>query len=507
MLPKQVDATVDPEKMMKAFAEALGKYIQPENIRKTQTVGAPIGPYIYGPGGLFGVRGLSRDIISTHTQITGSLGEVIPISPSVDTMPLFPYITGFLRSDQQEKNGVCDDPIQAANFKTCIQTTQFGRKEFKTRQAEINRIGQRQDRGEFHDLEVVNGPLVEQMGGLMSGFFGLQNQSAIFAGREMVMRLVEVGVAYQRWFCPQVYVGNPTNNSAGGGYKEFPGLDLLIGTTKIDALTGAACPSLRSDVKSFNGLVDRSDDPDIVKTITTMMRILKSKANSQGLGPVDLRMVMRDELFYALTEIWPCRYITYRCSNIDGANIDPIGAYSVEAMFRMKTEMRQGSFLWVDGFQVPVIIDNCIAEDNHADVAAISAGCFGSDIYIVPFTARGGTIRTLYWEYYDYRNDVLPAVADARAGTFFWSDGGVFLWGLKAPDNWCLELISKVEPRLILRTPQLAGRITDIFYCPLQHVDDPLPSQDYHVNGGISTGRPAPSPFSEWNIAGPGFNS
>jgi hypothetical protein len=502
-------ATVDPSNVMKAFAELLGKYMadNPENIRKTQTAGAPIGPYIYGPGGLFGVRGLERDIISTHTQITGSLGELIPIQSSHDLNPLFPYLTGFLRSDQQEKNGVCDDPIQAANFKTCIQTTQFGRKEFKTRQVEINHIGQRQNRGEFHDLDVVNGPLVEQMGGLMQGFYGLQGQSAIFAGREMVMRLLEVGVAYQRWFCPTVFTGNPTNNSAGGGYKEFPGLDLLIGTSKIDALTGSACPSLYSDVKDFSGKVDRSDDPDIVRVITTMMRILKSRANTQGLAPVDIRMVMRDELFYALTEIWPCRYITYRCSNIDGANIDPIGAYSVESMFRMKTEMRQGSFLYVDGFQVPVIIDNCMSEDNHSTVAAIDAGCFGSEILFVPFTARGGTIRTLYWEYYDYREDVLPGVADAKAGTFFWSDNGVFLWGLKAPDNWCLELISKVEPRLILRTPQLAGRLTNVFYCPLQHSPDPLPKQNYWTNGGVATGRPAPSPYSEWNIAGPGFNS
>jgi hypothetical protein len=501
-------ATVDPQKAMQAFAQLLGQYMSPENIQKAQTVGAPVGPYIYGPGGLFGVRGLSRDIISTHTQIIGSLGELLPIQASNDTDPLFPYITGFLRSDQQEKDAVCDNPPQAANFKTCIQTTVFGRKEFKTRQVEINHIGQRINRGEFHDLQVVNGPLIEQMGGLMQDFFGLQGQSAIFAGREMVMRMVEVGVAYQRWMCPQVYTGNPANSAAGGGYKEFPGLDLLISTTKIDALTGTACPSLYSDIKSFSyRKVDSTVDPDIVRTITTMMRILKTKARKQGLSPVDIRMVMRDELFYALTEIWPCRYITYRCDNIDGSNIDPIGSYSVEAMFRMKTEMRQGSFLWVDGFQVPVITDDCLPEDNHADNETVDAGCFASDIYFVPFTARGNMIKTLYWEYYDYRNDVLPAVADARAGTFFWSDNGVFLWGLKAPDNWCLEVISKLEPRLILRTPQLAGRLTDIAYCPLQHTDDPLPSQDYWVNGGVSSGRPAPSPYSEWAAAGPGFNN
>lgn len=500
--------TVDPQNVLQAFASLVGEFMTKENIRKTQTVGAPLSPYVYGPGGLFGVRGLERDIISTHTQITGSLGELIPIEPSQDLMPLFPYITGFLRSDQQEKDGVCENPPDANSFKTCIQTTIFGRKEFKTRQLEVNHIGQRTNRGEFQDLTILNGPLVDQMSGLMSGFFGLANQNAILAGREMVARLVEVGVAYQRWLCPIVYTGNPANNAAGGGYKEPTGLDLLISTTKVDALTGQSCPSLYSDVKSFSyRQVDNHDDPDIVRTITTMMRILKSKARKQNMSPVDIRMVMRDELFYALTEIWPCRYITYKCSNIDGTDIDPVGQYSVEAMFRMKEEMRAGSFLWVDGFRVPVIIDDCIPEDNAADNAGITAGCFASDIYFVPFSARGGQIRTLFWQYYDYRNAVLPSVNDARANTFFWSDNGVFLWGLKAPDNWCLELISKIEPRLILRTPQLAGRLTDISYCPLQHTDSPLPSQDYFVNGGVTTGRPAPSPYSEWNLSGPGFDS
>lgn len=500
-----MDGTVDPAKFGQAFMDLLGQFAA-GNISKAQTVGAPVGPYVHGPGGLFGVRGLERDVISTHTQVTGSLGEVIPIVSSVDTNPLFPYITGFLRSDQQEKDAVCDDPADAANFKTCIQTTVFGRKEFKTRQAEINRIGQRINRGEFMDLNLLNGPLVDSMGGLMQSFTGLQGQGAILAGREMVMRMVEVGVAYQRWICPTVYTGNPANNSAGGGYKEFAGLDLLIGRNKVDALTGTACPSLYSDVKDFGYReVDSSDDPTLVKTITTMMRILNRKASQQGLAPADIRMVMREPLFYHITEIWPCNYLTYRCFNYDTANIDPVGSFSAETAMRMKEEMRSGMFLYVDGKRVPVIVDDCIMEENHDDNGAIPIGGFASDIYFVPFTARGGSIRTLYWEYYDYRNDVLPAARDAHAApTFFWSDNGVFLWGLKAPDNWCVEVISKMEPRMILRTPQLAGRLQNIVYVPLQHTDDPLPSQDYHVNGGVPTGRPFPSPFSEWNLSGPG---
>ena len=496
--------TLDPV-LAKALADVFGQFAGGENIQKTQTVGAPIGPYVHGPGGLFGVRGLERDVISTHTQFTGSLGEMIPIRASVDQTPLFPYITGFMRSDEKEKNLVCDNPPEANHFKTCIQTTVFGRKEFKTRQVEINRIGQRINRGEFLDLQIVNGPLVEQMGGLMSNFFGLANQQSVLAGREMVSRMIEMGVAFQRWYCPQVYTGNPSNSSAGGGYQEFSGLDLLISTTKIDAISGQACPSLRSDVKDFGyRQVDSTADPDLVKTITTMMRILNRKTEQQGMGPADIRIVMREPLFYAVTEIWPCRYISYRCSVIDGSNIDPIPSLDAWQAVQMRDQMRAGKYLLIDGRQVPVIIDDCIMEDNRADNGAIPIGGFASDIYFVPFSARGGTIQTLYWEYYDYRSDVLPDIAGTRAGTFFWSDNGAFLWGLKAPDNWCLEVIAKTEPRLILRTPQLAGRLTNVVYVPLQHTDDPLPSQDYHVNGGVTTGYPSASPYAEWNLNGPG---
>jgi hypothetical protein len=486
---------------MQAFAAAMSQFL-PENVKKS--TGNPQGPYVHGPGGLFGVRGLSRGVISTHTQITGSLGEMLPIRSTVETNPFFPYITGFLRSDQQEKNGICDDPEEAGNFKTCIQTTQFGRKEFKTRTLEINRVGQIINRGEFMDLELENSPLVNQFGGLMQSFTGLDNQAGILAGREMLERFVEVGVAFQRWFCPTVYTGHPSNSSAGGGYKEFPGLDLLIGTTKIDAQTGQACPSLRSTIMDFGyRQVNSSTDPGIVKAITTMYRILTRKAVQQNLAPVDIAIVMREPLFYALTEVWPCQYNTSGCSVGQSLTQEVNMSNAVE----FRDAMRNGMYLLIDGRRVRVIVDDCIMEDNYADNAAIPTSGFASDIYFVPMTARGGTLRTLYWEYFDYSKGALQAVSDARAGNFFWTDGGVFLWGVRPPNNWCLDAISKVEPRIILRTPQLAGRLTNVTYVPLLHTDDPLPSQDYHVNGGVISGRPGPSPFSEWNLGGPAFTS
>lgn len=496
---KPVDGTVDPQNVLAAFAEIVAKAM-PEQIQKTAS-GTVQGPYLHGPGGLFGVRGLSQDVISTHTQITGSLGETLPIQASNEMNPLFPYITGFIRSDTQEKNGICDNPEEAGNMKTCIQTTVFGRKEFKTREFEVNAIGRVINRGEFTDLNVVNSPLVNPMSGLMQNFFGLSQQNSILAGQEVVSRLVEVAVAFQRWYCPIVYTGNPGNNSAGGGYKEPMGLDLLIGTGKIDALTGTTCPSLDSDVKSFAYRnISSSTDPDISRTLSTMMYILETRARQNNLAPVTFALVMRSQLFFELTRYWPQQY------NTDAATLSQAGLDNLYlANVQMRDAMRNGLYLIINSKQYSVILDDCIPEENKADADALAIGGFASDIYIVPLAARGGSLRTMYWEYFDYSKHVLPQMASLPS--YFWSDSGAFLWGMESPKVWCVDVIAKTEPRLILRTPQLAGRLTDVQYVPLQHVNDPLPSQDYHINGGVRTGRPFPSPYYEANLSGPGFGA
>jgi len=497
----RLDGTLDPNKVMEAFAELIAKNMTPGMLQKTAT-GNPSGPYTHGPGGLFGVRGLSRDIVSTHTQFTGSLGEQLSIRASNETTPLFPYITGFIRSDQQEKDGICDDPPEAGNFKTCIQTTVFGRKEFKSREFEISGTGKVINRGEFDDLRIVNSPLVNQMGGLLQNIFpAVSGDRAISVGQEMLIRMIEIGVAYQRWLCPQVFTGNPANSSAGGGYKEFMGLDLLISRTKIDAETGQACPSLYSDVKDFNyKTVEDAAEPDIYRTLSTMMYILERKAIQQNLNPAEHVLVMRSQLFWELTRFWPIRYNT-EGGGLSQAGLDNLFLENV----RMRDAMRNGQYLTINSRQYRVVLDDCIMEETTADNAAIPLGGYASDIYIVPITARGGTLRTTYWEYFDFRQNVLPQMEGLPV--WFWSDDGVFLWTMGAPKNWCLDVSSQFQPRLIMRTPQLAGRLQNVTYIPLQHTDDPLPSQPYHVNGGVRTGRPFASPFSEYNLSGPGVGA
>src|SRR3990167_1426759 len=134
--------------------------------KHTSPSGTPSTPYYTGPGGLFGVQGLERDVISTRVQPKGIAG-VLPARGSMLTNPLFAYITGFLDVTGSVADGVCDDPQTAGPGKSCIQTAAYGRYSFLTRELELNRVGQQIDRGEFLDLRIINDPLLQSMGSIV----------------------------------------------------------------------------------------------------------------------------------------------------------------------------------------------------------------------------------------------------------------------------------------------------------------------------------------------------
>lgn len=458
--------------------------------------GNPGNNYVHGPGGIFGVSGLEQNVFSTRIQPRGLAGA-LQAKGSIDMYPLYPYITGFLDNTGTDPDTVCEDPMTAGLVKGCIQTAQFGRYSFQTQELELNRVGQRINRGEFLDLRLVNDPLVEEVQGLMGGL--ANGGAALSAAREVVMAWLQLGVSFQNKLIRQVYIGNPANNSAGGGYAEFPGLDILIGTNKVDAITGTECPSLDSDIKNFNyGLVDGST-PDIVEVITYLARYLKHNADRMGFSPVQWAITMRPELFYEITAIWPCSYLTYRCTFRDSSDQARVNVDAGDAI-AMRDDMRNGNYLLIDGTRFPVIIDDGIVEESNTNNGAIPSGDFASDIYFIPLSVRGG-LQTTYFEYLDYTQGAMLGVQDGRYTDSYWTDGGRFLWHKKVPINWCVQWLAKIEPRIVLLTPQLAGRIMNVRYSPLQHTRTAFPGDPYFVDGGV-TSRTGPSLYSDWNLPG-----
>jgi len=146
----------------------------------------------------------------------------------------------------------------------------------------------------------------------------------------------------------------------------------------------------------------------------------------------------------------------------------------------MRDSMRTGQYLMIDGQRVDVILDDAIAETEPV------AGVFSSTIYFVPLTVLGN-VPVTYLEHFNY--DAPGAAMDAARvfapdGSYYSSDSGRFLWHRKPPTNFCVQFLAKTEPRLLLLTPHLAGRLTNVRYSPLMHERGSFTNDGYFVDGG-----------------------
>ena len=150
----------------------------------------------------------------------------------------------------------------------------------------------------------------------------------------------------------------------------------------------------------------------------------------------------------------------------------------------------------INGVDYRVVVDDGIFEHNASNNQNLSPGEFASSIYIVPLTVIGNFPVT-YREYLNYRSPVATANVNAiDTLPQFWTDDGVFSWAYDQ-QLWCFKLGMKTEQRVILRTPQLAGRIDYIKYTPTDHLRSPYPDSDYFADGGVSY-RPADSTYAVW---------
>lgn len=462
--------------------------------------GTPQGPMMHGPEGLWGVMGVERQIISTHVH-GPSLAARLPAVASSAIYPYFGYLTGFqdTTGDDADWDSSCEDPPTAGAMKNCFQTAQFGQIARQTREVDISRIGELINRGEVTDLVIVNDPVYDQMANIAPTVPGQPNLR-----REVLVRMMELGVSFQRAMAPLVFTGDPANNQ-GTGYQEWPGLDVLITTAHEDAFTGQQCPSLDSTIVDM-AYADASDpDAGYVNTLTYAMYYLERLARQTNLDPVEFAFVMRPELFYEITANWPCTYLTYRC--IFGADADQ-ARLNIDAaeVIRMRDAMRNGEYLIIGSKRYEVILDGYMHEQTEAEISSgggtptADSTCFASDVYIVPLRVAGN-ILSLYWEYFNF-DMAMQAAADMRManGPFWSTDGGRWLWNWKLHVNTCIQAIARIRPRILLRTPQLAMRLQNVMYChgTQFNVRDVLPGDSFFVNGGV-TGRSFTQPFSAWN--------
>jgi hypothetical protein len=461
---------------------------------KHDASGTPIATgYFHGPGGLLSFPGVDQDVFHTIVGNKGIIGQ-LPAIPTLFTDPTYYTITGIQAGVGDQPTAECGDPPTGGLTKGCLTTAPLGRYEFATRELDLNRLSQRVDRADPTDLRIVGSPIDAD------GFWGTgPGDPALpsdFLVNALSKFLTERAVFAHRTLSQQLWVGSAANNV--GAATQLNGFQVLVNTGFVDAITGTVCPSLDSDVKDFNYADVGANCAGLVTALTSMFHYLKSLSSRTGVDPVRWVFVMRESAFDQIVRCWPCSYLTSMCqvTNASGQRVNVDAGDQVA----MRDAMMQGKFLLIDGAQIEVIIDDGIPENNSAH-PNVGEGCFSSDIYIIPLSVLGGTAVT-FMEYFQYQT---PAVMDAFAkGVLGEVEGPWLTWPRQT--NQCFVLNAKIEPRLILRAPWLAGRLQNVQYCPLQHERDPFPGQSYHVDGG-KTSIPGPSYWGLWERGGGGTGS
>lgn len=439
----------------------------------------------HGPGGLLSNAGMRPGVANAMVMPIQGLASILPMRPSNETNPLRGIFTGVTASTGSEPADRCSDPPSAGVSQLCTTTAVWGWFGRSSRELRLDTFGRIINRGEFTDYRLMGNPISANNSPMIPG----ADPKAL--NSEIAKVLFELSVAIVRDSATDIYQGNPTNNTGTAGSEGrayYRGLDLLINTGYQDVVTGVACEAADPIVLNFGQNVSDSGT-GIVKTLTYVYRNLRYIAEQTGMGEVDFVIPMRWSLFYELSAIWPCAYQTYRCS-VDGTNNRAVS--SREVLNEMTDTMRREKYLLIDGMKVPVVADNAISETET------EAGIFESDIYIVPLRANGigsgnaplsegGSVLT-YMEYFSFDNDDITAAKKALAppGVYETASNGRFLFHRQSPQNLCVKMVGWCQERLILETPYLSARITNVSYSPLQHERDAFIGDPYFVAGGRS---------------------
>jgi hypothetical protein len=440
----------------------------------------------HGPGGTFSAPGADPNVFNAMLMPLTGVEDMLPEYATNEVLPIYDIVTGQTAATGSEPGQACADWPEAGLLKLCGQVgvmDMFGR---QSKVLNLATIGQKRDRADFMDYQLVNDPW-SASGGRSSDFLNAKAGGPSDAlNDDMSKAMRELVNEYRRARARDIWEANPTNNPApGNGRQYYRGFDLLINTGYQDYIQQQACPAADSVVANFQNLNigTGTNGASLVATISSIWYYLNRKADENGMAPVKWIIAMHPELFHEVTAIWPCTYLTARCVMPTG------GAVQLDArdQTNMRDAMRKGRYLEIEGEMVQVVPDSTI---RRTDVG----GAFRSKIYFIPLTGRAGAIPITFKRYFDYSNDAAAKGVLARlgslAGMFDVSDNGKFLWSFDK-NNTCIQIQAIGRRTLVLRAPYLAASISNILYSPVRAEASWDPADPYFQNGGV-TSRPQP---------------
>lgn len=424
-------------------------------------------------GGLFTRPGAEPDVYAAFVTPTGGqlLADLFS-GTSVIENPEYDIITGVKAGKGSNAVDFCSPGPKAGEVKLCTTRSQFGEFKMDLEQVNLMKTGARINRADV-DYRIINNPALFPLAPDVLRRAGNPNTTL---GLSLMRLAVHIGRVLPR----VLFHGNISNtgiNAELGFIKEFDGFDRLIKTGHTDIETGDACPAADSIIVNWNNVAANGsvNGATLVETVAGIIYDLMALAEDSNLAPVTWKMAMHRDLFWYLTSIWPCSYITNGCavSTSAGQSLNVDAATQIE----MRDAMRNGKYLWVNGIKFPV-------EPLSAIEQTAVGGGYSSPLYIIPITALGGRVTKL--EGFDLNNADINEFREFYAGLpISTMNNGLYMMGNRVTDA-CVEGWLASKMRLIMRTPWLGARIENINYAlPGKfYTRDAYPDGQYHKNGG-----------------------
>lgn len=458
----------------------------------TKAVSATYANYGHGPG-VF-TPPMDPNVLNAMQLPRQGLLDLLPEYPTDLETPLYGIISGQSAStDSTPPADDCGTWGSSGYTAICRQYQVLGTQGITSQPVNLNRMGRYVDRADFHDYQLIGNPLDNSITPDLNQQLPGAGTPNDFLNYEVAKIIRELEIEDKRRFAPDLWTANPATAADAYHTAWFRGMQLQVNTGYQDAIAGTACNIVDSTIIPFasnpagnNVATTAQAGSDLVRIIAEVVFTLEQRATEAGLDPVEWKFVMTREAFRAVTEVWPCSYLTNRCLTASSSNPNVVMASDQLAM---REEMRSGRFLWVDAKQIPVIIDNTLPQTQASGAAG--AGTFTSDIWYLPFTVRGN-FPVLYRTFFNYRGPGAASDAIQKFGPLMYgssvSPNGKYLFSMdKSYDCFRMKVTSR--PGLVLRTPYLAARITNVAYKTLMVTPSWNPSApSYYLNGGVSTG-------------------
>lgn len=446
----------------------------------TPTFSPAVGPFPgnnaqYGP---FGVTGnVPRPGLWNATARARTFASLIPLFKSLNQNEIIDVATGVTAGSGNNVTGACAVGPKPGQLKGARVVSTFGIFHESTpifdltQTGMVRNYGDQQGEREFFNSVARTNPWLPQVP-------GIDGENAYASALRTAMGTFGVDAERNIGQVNIVGVSGTEDNAYRGVARQWNGLDRLVRTGWTD-VDGYATPALDAAVVNFGANIDGGTDSSgaartivgaLVDTFFGQYDFLSMKL---GISP-DFALVMRPDLFRALTQVWSCLFQTTRCTTSQNGAVQ----LNAAAVYDEMLAMQRGLYLPMEGTDVPVVLDDTIPR------ATLGNNYYKSKIY--GLMLRGNGRPTVYGQYFDMANAQAEELAQFAGGADTTTvNDGMYRVARYQTGN-CLEFDFYGRIRLITDAPFAHFSLDNLFYRSAYDQRDPIPGQSHHKNGGTT---------------------